>query len=190
VTERRASTWAGGRETNVKLPTKSSCQISSEHRASESSSKQFGQQQTTRILRHGSHGRPASHVERLTLRARRGRVTTLPKAGQQRTAQAGVAACAARGDRNIRRAGGRFVSERVASSGSPGRWPGGATCHCDHGRHGAGHGRRRVTAPGHGGHGAGHGATHDFHCPRLSQDFSNPVVTAQPTTFTGFFHSK
>jgi hypothetical protein len=31
------------------------------------------------------------------------------------------------------------------------------TCHGDHGRHGAGHVQRRVTAPGHGGHGAGHG---------------------------------
>jgi hypothetical protein len=31
------------------------------------------------------------------------------------------------------------------------------TCHGDHGRHGAGHVQRRVTAPGHCGHGTGHG---------------------------------
>ena len=40
------------------------------------------------------------------------------------------------------------------------------TCHGDHGRHGAGHVQRRVTAPGHGGHGAGHGihgAGHGIH---------------------------
>jgi hypothetical protein len=39
----------------------------------------------------------------------------------------------------------------------------GTTCHCGHGRHGAGHGRRRVTAPGHGGHGDGHGNTSGDH---------------------------
>jgi hypothetical protein len=36
-------------------------------------------------------------------------------------------------------------------------------CHGRYCRHGACHGRPRVTDPGHGGHGAGHGATHGFH---------------------------
>ena len=40
----------------------------------------------------------------------------------------------------------------------------GTTCPGCHGKNGAGHVRRGVTAPDHGGHGASHGITHCFHC--------------------------
>ena len=77
--------------------------------------------------------------------------------------RASVATRVAQSGRNFGRASERYVSKRPqcgkqdmtrAVGPATGRV---TTCHGDHGRHGAGHVQRRVTAPGHSGHGAGHG---------------------------------
>jgi hypothetical protein len=67
------------------------------------------------------------------------------------------------------------------------------TCHGDHGRHGAGHVQRRVTAPGHGGHGAGHGihgASHSDHGAESGQRVRNPRRRRPPGQRLSPSHSK
>jgi hypothetical protein len=82
---------------------------------------------------------------------------------QRASTRASVATRVAQSGRNFGRASERYVSKRpqcgeqdmtLAVGLATGRV---TTCHGDHGRHGAGHVQRRVTAPGHGGHGAAHG---------------------------------
>ncbi len=108
----------------------------------------------------------------------------------------GVATRVAKSGRNLGRASERCVGKRPqcgeqdmtrAVGPATGRV---TTCHGDHGRHGAGHVQRRVTAPGHGGHGAGHGihgAGHGDHGDggRPAGPESAAASAVEATAFTG-----
>ncbi len=94
---------------------------------------------------------------------RRDRYVTSDATDSDAASRSSVATRVAQSGRNFGRASERCVSKRPqcgeqdmtrAVGPATGRV---TTCHGDHGRHGAGHVQRRVTAPGHGGHGAGHG---------------------------------
>jgi hypothetical protein len=93
----------------------------------------------------------------------RGRARTRPTASLRVSTRKSVTTRVEKNDRNFGRASERFVSERPqCGEREMARTVGPATervtaCYGDHGRLGAGHVQRRVTAPGHGGHGTRHG---------------------------------
>ena len=132
--------------------------------------------------------RPWDILERRRDQTRGTLPATRPTAMQRVSTRASVATRVAQSGRNFGCASERYVSERPqcgeqdmtrAVGPATGRV---TTCHGDHGRHGAGHVQRRVTAPGHGGHGAGHRDHGDGERPAGPESTAAPAAGAAAFT--------